>query len=98
MLHIVEGELIETFVDGLEETSPRIRVLGRGDSTYGEASFLHDLENRSDTEATSLHVYSPALSDLTLFQRFSSDTSHRRTLVVPESLPQASTPDLRLAT
>jgi hypothetical protein len=96
VLHMVEGELTETFANQREKALPRVRVLRSGDSACADAPFLHDLENRSGSEATSLHVYSPALSDITLYQRFNSEEPHRRTLVVPERSPQASTPDLRL--
>jgi mannose-6-phosphate isomerase-like protein (cupin superfamily) len=96
VLHVVEGELIETFADQLEERPPRTRLLRAGDSTCGEASYLHDLENRSGRQATSLHVYSPPLSDLTLFQRFSSDEDHRRKKPVPARSAQATGSDLGL--
>jgi mannose-6-phosphate isomerase-like protein (cupin superfamily) len=94
VLHVVEGELTETFADRPEEGPSRSRVLRKGDSSCGEASFLHDLENRSHVEATSLHVYSPPLSDLTLFQHFSSNEQHRRTMAIPERLPRASSSEL----
>jgi uncharacterized RmlC-like cupin family protein len=96
VLHVVEGELIETFADQLEERPPRTRLLRAGDSTCGETSYLHDLENRSGREATSVHVYSPPLSDLTLFQRFSSDEDHRRKKPVPARSARATGSDLGL--
>jgi len=94
VLQVVKGELIETFADGPEGGPSRTRVLRKGDAVCGEPPFLHDLANRSGTEATSLHVYSPPLSDLTLFPTLRGD--HVRTITVAERLPRASSSD-RLA-
>jgi hypothetical protein len=92
VLQVVHGELVETFADQPEEGPPRSRVLRRGDATCGEPPFLHDLANSSDAEATSLHVYSPPLSDLTLFPTLSGE-QQGRTIAVAERSPQASSSD-----
>ena len=56
VLQVVEGELIETFAVHPEERSSGTRLLRKGDATRGEPPFLHELENNSGAEATSLHV------------------------------------------
>jgi predicted metal-dependent enzyme (double-stranded beta helix superfamily) len=91
VLQVVEGELIETFSKEPEGPS-RIRILRKGDATRGEPPFLHELENHSDAEATSLHVYSPPLSDLTLFPRLSGE-QEGRTVAVAGRSPLASSAD-----
>jgi hypothetical protein len=92
VLQVVEGELVESFSDQPEEGLPRRRVLRKGDATCGEPPFLHDLGNSSDSVATSLHVYSPPLSDLTLFPTLSSE-QQGRTIPVAERSPRASSSD-----
>jgi quercetin dioxygenase-like cupin family protein len=92
VLQVVEGELTETFSDQPEDGRSRTRVLRKGDATRGEPPFLHELVNDSGAEATSVHVYSPPLSDLTLFPRFSGD-QQGRTIVVAERSPRASSSD-----
>jgi quercetin dioxygenase-like cupin family protein len=92
ILQVVQGELVETFADQPEQGPPRTRVLRRGDATYGEPPILHDLVNNSDAEATSLHVYSPPLSDFTLFPTLSGE-QQGRTIAVAERSPQASSSD-----
>jgi hypothetical protein len=89
VLQVVEGELIETFADQPDEGPSRMRVLRKGDATGGTPPFLHELANRSGVEATSLHVYSPPLSDLTLFPGLSGE-QQGRTIAVPERSPLAS--------
>lgn len=98
VLHMVEGELIETYADRSEAWPSRVRVLRSGDATCGGTSLVHDVANRSGARATSLHVYSPPLSDLTLFQRFTGgdEPAHGRTIAIPERLPRASGGDLHL--
>jgi uncharacterized RmlC-like cupin family protein len=92
VLQVVEGELIETFSDQLEEGPSRTRVLRKGDATRGEPPFLHELVNGSGAETTSLHVYSPPLSDLTMFPRLSGE-QQGRTIAVAERSPRASSSD-----
>jgi hypothetical protein len=92
VLQIVEGELIETFSEQPGEGPSRIRVLRKGDATRGEPPYLHELENGSGLDATSLHVYSPPLSDLTLFPRLGGE-QEGRTIPVAERSPLASSSD-----
>jgi hypothetical protein len=92
VFHVVEGELIETYSRQPDEGSSRTRVLRKGDATRGEPPFLHALENRSGAEARSLHVYSPPLSDLTLFPRLGAE-QEGRTIAVAERSPLASSSD-----
>jgi hypothetical protein len=92
VLQIVEGELIESLADQSHASPSRTRVLRKGDATRGEPSLVHDLLNASDAEATSLHVYSPPLSDLTLFPTLGGD-EQGRTVPVGVRSPQASSSD-----
>ncbi len=69
VLHMLEGELIETYADRSEAWPSRVRALRSSDARCGGTSLVHDLANRSGARATSLHLYSPPISDLTLFQR-----------------------------
>ena len=96
VLQVVEGELIETFSDQAEQGRSRTRALRKGDTARGEPPFLHELVNGSDTEATTLHVYSPPLSDLTLFPGLGGE-QQGRTIAVAERSPRASSPDHGLA-
>lgn len=97
VLHVVAGELNETFIDRPTNKSPRTRVLRTGDATRGETSLRHDLVNRSGAETTSLHVYSPPLSDLTFFRQMTWH-EHGQTTAVSARLPEASSGDLHLVT
>ncbi len=94
VLHIVDGELIERFTGQSSSGPPSVRVLRSGDATGAEASFWHNLSNRSEAEATSLHVYSPPLSDLTFFGQFADGRYEQdRTVTVHGQSPQASSKD-----
>jgi mannose-6-phosphate isomerase-like protein (cupin superfamily) len=64
VLHVVDGQMVETVADP-PTTGGRRRTLRRNDATTGEAALVHGLANESDGEATTLHVYSPPLSDVT---------------------------------
>ncbi len=72
VLHIVDGELTEIFSDRVEGLDPAARILQRGSSTPAEPSVVHALTNRSGTDATTLHVYSPPLADVTFFDLHSA--------------------------
>ncbi|MGA2835248.1 MAG: cysteine dioxygenase family protein [Acidimicrobiales bacterium] len=71
VLHVVDGELTEFFCDRATRQDPVVRTLRRGVSTTAEPSVVHALSNRSGRGATTLHVYSPPLVDVT-----SSDLHH----------------------
>jgi Cysteine dioxygenase type I len=64
VLHVIDGELVEYRSDRAGEASPAGRALLRGDSTFGAPSLVHQLVNRSEAEATTLHVYSPPLEGI----------------------------------
>ena len=67
VLQIVDGELTETYSDRLTGGASTVRTLGRGSVTLAEPTVVHGLANRSGADATSLHVYSPPLVDVTFF-------------------------------
>ncbi|MGD0311528.1 MAG: hypothetical protein ABSC90_03620 [Acidimicrobiales bacterium] len=67
VLHVIDGELIEIVADPLTEQPSRARALHRGDAVGARPPVVHDLANRSGTDATSLHVYSPPLAEVTFF-------------------------------
>lgn len=67
VLRVVDGELTEIFSDRVERLDPAVRILPRGSSTCAEPSVVHALTNRSGADATTLHVYSPPLIDVTFF-------------------------------
>ncbi len=64
VLPVIDGELTEIFSDRVECQDPTVRVLSSGSSTSAEPSEVHALINRSGADATSLHVYSPPLADV----------------------------------
>jgi hypothetical protein len=66
VLQVIDGELVEYRSDGSGDPSRPGRQLLRGDSTFGAPSLVHELVNRSDTGATTLHVYSPPLEGITV--------------------------------
>jgi uncharacterized RmlC-like cupin family protein len=95
VLHVVEGELVETFTDQ-PTGAPHVRVLRSGDVACGGTSFCHGVANRSGADATSLHVYSPPLSDLTFSGSFADgESAQDRTIPVHEQSPQASSKDAK---
>jgi uncharacterized RmlC-like cupin family protein len=65
VLHVMDGELVEIFSDDGEAQAAGSRLLREGDAFCATPSFVHDLANQSEAEATTLHVYSPPLSSLT---------------------------------
>ena len=67
VLQIVDGELTETSSDRRTGAAPTVRTLRRGSVTIAEPTVVHGLSNRSGADATSLHVYSPPLVDVTFF-------------------------------
>jgi uncharacterized RmlC-like cupin family protein len=67
VIHIVDGELAEEVADQLGSGGGRTRILRTGDSGQMEESVIHQIDNRSVREATSLHVYSPPLARVRRF-------------------------------
>lgn len=95
VLQVVEGELIETIADHRRKEPPRSRLLRADGVTRMERSVVHEIANRSGGEATTIHVYSPPLAEVTFFNLGDPDEPHQvRTATVEERVPQASSPDL----
>jgi hypothetical protein len=95
VLHVVEGELIEVFSDRVKRVDPAVRILQSGSSTPAESSVVHALNNRSGAEATTLHVYSPPLVDVTFFDLHSTgDCEALRSTAVVERAAQASSKEM----
>ena len=69
VLHVIDGELIEYRWDGPGGQARPGRQLVRGDSAFGAPSLTHEVVNRSDAGATTLHVYSPPLEGITVAHR-----------------------------
>ncbi len=67
VVHVVKGELEEVVSDRRNQSEPTPRILREGSSTAAEATEVHSLANRSGADVTTLHVYSPPLSDVTFF-------------------------------
>lgn len=95
LLQVVDGELIETFRDLLDRPTPRSRVLRREDVTATPPSFIHELQNRSGADATTMHAYSPPLADIGFFNLGEQgDLRPLWTSTVADRAPQASTKDM----
>jgi predicted metal-dependent enzyme (double-stranded beta helix superfamily) len=94
VLHVVDGELVEIVADHVDRQPPRARVLRQGDTVAAKPSFIHDLVNRSGADATSLHVYSPPLAEVSFFDLHTDTECERlRTTAVMGQTPQASSHD-----
>lgn len=95
LLQVVDGELIETFSDLVGHPAPRSRVLCRGDVTAAAPAFVHELQNRSGADTTTLHAYSPPLADIGFFSlEEPGNLRPLRTSTVADRVPQASTKDM----
>ena len=68
IVHVVDGELVETRVDEHHPTSQlRSRTLRQGDVARIDPNTIHAVANVHRTEALSVHVYSPPLSQMTFY-------------------------------
>ena len=67
VLRVVDGLLVETYSDRAASVESVTRTLERGSVTMAEPTVVHGLRNRSGADATSLHVYSPPIVDVTFF-------------------------------
>jgi quercetin dioxygenase-like cupin family protein len=67
VLQVVDGKLVETYSDRAASVESAVRTLERGSVTIAEPTVVHGLSNRSGADATTLHVYSPPLVDVTFF-------------------------------
>lgn len=94
-MHVIDGELIEIYSDYSRRAISRVRVLERGDSTCADPSLVHDLANRSGADATTIHVYSPALTGFTFIeQRWANEPERMRSAAVAEQNHRARSDDL----
>jgi predicted metal-dependent enzyme (double-stranded beta helix superfamily) len=95
VMHVIDGEIVETTGDHADERGAVLNVLHKGESTCGGSSTVHDITNRSGADATTIHVYSPPLSDVTFFNLDPAGKYERlHTSPVVERVPQASSEDL----
>jgi hypothetical protein len=76
VIHIVDGELAEEVGEELGSGGGGTRILRTGDSSQMEESGIHQIDNRSVREATSLHVYSPPLATVTRFGQEGRGADH----------------------
>ena len=98
LIHVIEGELIEVFADLAKSGDPAVRVLRRGSLTPADPSVVHSLTNRSGVDATTLHVYSPPLMDVTHFDLHSTGGCEAlRSTSVVERAARASTKEMALS-
>jgi len=66
---VVDGELTEHFTNLATSAPARQARLPRGYVRCFGPTHVHDLQNRSGDAATSIHVYSPALTSMTFYRR-----------------------------
>jgi predicted metal-dependent enzyme (double-stranded beta helix superfamily) len=88
VVQVIDGELVEYRCDGVEP-EPSSRQLERGDITFGTPSLVHELINRSEAEATTLHVYSPPLEGITFIRADGGPRSGQWTAEAVEPTPAA---------
>jgi hypothetical protein len=65
-LWVLQGSLHEHFVS-LDGTLAR-RDLGAGDGAAFGPTYIHDVVNRCDEPATTVHAYSPPMSSMTFYR------------------------------
>jgi hypothetical protein len=75
LTRVVDGQLVEIVTDLIDHLPPVASLLHRGDITCSGVSRVHDLANRSGADATTLHIYSPPLDDITLYRLDKIDDS-----------------------
>ncbi len=66
-IHVVRGELIETYTDRDERHPLRSRALRGGQEVLVPASRVHEVWNAGPDVALSVHVYSPRVMSMTFF-------------------------------
>lgn len=94
VLHVVDGELTEIFSDGAEGVAPVLRTLQQGSTTPAEPSVVHALTNRSGADATTLHVYSPPLVDVTFDLHSAGECEPLDSAAVVERPAEASSEEM----
>jgi hypothetical protein len=94
VIHMVDGELFEELADRRGPGEVRTRLLRSGDSAESVESAIHQIDNRSGRDAMSLHVYSPPLTTVTLFDHEDPGAHRRlRTATITSPFPLASSKD-----
>jgi uncharacterized cupin superfamily protein len=92
-MHVLDGELVEIVADHVDEQALRARILRPGEMVGAKPSLVHDLANTSGSDATTLHVYSPPLAEISFFDLHTDSECQRlRMTAVPEA-PQAGSED-----
>jgi len=66
-IHVVRGELIETYTDLHRREPLRSRSLRAGDDVHVPATRVHEVWNAGTEEALSVHVYSPRVTTMTFY-------------------------------
>jgi len=66
-IHVVRGELIETYTDSEERYPLRSRPLRGGQEVLVPASRVHEVWNAGPGDALSVHVYSPRVATMTFY-------------------------------
>jgi hypothetical protein len=66
-LFLAQGELVETYSDLVERQRLRDRVVQEGDTLGVPARRVHEVCNLRSSDAVSIHVYSPPLTEMTFF-------------------------------
>jgi Cysteine dioxygenase type I len=66
-LFLAQGELVETYSDLIERHRLRARVIEEGHTLAVPAHRVHEVCNLAATDAVSIHVYSPPLTEMTFF-------------------------------
>jgi predicted metal-dependent enzyme (double-stranded beta helix superfamily) len=95
VLHVIDGEVIEIVADHVDEEPPRARILRQGETVWGKPSLVHDVANTSGADATTLHVYSPPLAEISFFDLHTDAERQRlRTTAVFEHAPEAGSDGL----
>ena len=67
VLHVLRGELVESFCEPALGRTPQCRSLAAGATIAVPPSRVHDVANDADAAAFSLHVYSPALTTMSFY-------------------------------
>jgi hypothetical protein len=65
-LHVVRGELVERHHDHV--VAPVVRRLRARSTRTFPVGHVHEVHNRGRRTATSVHVYSPPLTDMTFYR------------------------------
>lgn len=67
VVHVVKGQLVETYTDLKRGHPLRSRVVMAGGSLAVSATCVHEVWNPAAKEALSVHVYSPPLTAMTFY-------------------------------